>query len=680
MTHINSRSLAHLSKVVVAATSVAIFSPIVSAYATSGISNTVEQTPGNSPGQEILLADNDDNDDRDEKKANLPESVRLAVFREISQRTKTPIANLRVVQARRQIWTNGCLNLPVEGSCTQSMVRGWQVLVANQQQVWVYRTNESGTVAKFDQDSTQYATATIVRQQTTSQQVVSRTQQQTVTTYSSNQVSTSSASVKGKHKGFSLAILQPSGNLSEVVARVSLKGKRNKGYLQERFLGDYKYKVKQKGKKAKFVKGIKPGDRVVVRLYDLQNRFLGYSEFECLSEHTVVNLILPANPTQTQIVRTVYGVSTKQEGMIDAGATTYDYFTQVSNQRVSFLNSSQAINVSQFQAQGLSAVSTNSVFPTSFKTGEYAVISQSFNAFSPGLPPVLKAAPGKLVQLIAVKDDSSSIYDVSQMMMSYREVGVASSIQTMFTDVSSNHWAKDFISELTALEVLQGFPDGTFRPDEQVTRAQFAAMLTQAFQKASVRNPISFNDVSSRYWAYNAIREAYASGFLATTGSNFNPTQSLSRLEVLLALARGLNYTFSGSTETILAAYSDAASIRSDVRSAIAALTQRGVIVNYPNVRSLNADKVATRAEVSALIYRALASTGEVVDISSQYAVQPIQQQNVAEEEVVAPIGSFTPRQNCNQGIGNGAEGCDPGKSSPHGGSNDEGGRTPGGR
>jgi hypothetical protein len=35
-------------------------------------------------------------------------------------------------------------------------------------------------------------------------------------------------------------------------------------------------------------------------------------------------------------------------------------------------------------------------------------------------------------------------------------------------------------------------------------------------------------------------------------------------------------------------------------------------------------------------------------------------------------------RRNCNQGIGNGAEGCDPGNSRPHGGSNDEGGRTPG--
>ncbi|MEA5515668.1 S-layer homology domain-containing protein, partial [Nodularia sp. UHCC 0506] len=407
---------------------------------------------------------------------------------------------------------------------------------------------------------------------------------------------------------------------------------------------------------------------------------LGYSEFECLQEHTVVNLILPENPTQTQVVRTVYGVESQETGMMNTSATTYDYFTQVNNQRVSFLNSSRTINTSQFQVEGLSQVAATSIVPASFRTGEFALLSQSFSAFGSTLPPVLKATPGQLVQLIAVSDDSSSIYDVSQMMMNYREIGVSSTIRTKFTDVATNHWAKNFIGELTAIEVLQGFPDGSFRPDEQVTRAQFAAMLSQAFQMTRVRNPINFNDVSNSYWAYSAIREAYATGFLGNFGSTFNPTQSLSRLEILLALARGLNYTSSSSTEAILATYTDAASISTDVRSAIASLTEQGVIVNYPNVQTLNPDKVATRAEVSALIYRALVSTGEVADISSNYAVNQVQQQIVGEEAFNVPRGNTQPRQNCNQGIGNGSEGCDPGKSSPRGGSNDEGGRTPGGR
>ncbi|AFY33413.1 S-layer homology domain-containing protein [Calothrix sp. PCC 7507] len=499
-------------------------------------------------------------------------------------------------------------------------------------------------------------------------------QRQTVTTESRTQVS-SNTTTKGKTTGFSLAILQPSGDFSDVIARVSVKGKRGKNFLKERFLGDYKYKIKQK---SKFVKGLKAGDRVIVRLYDTQNRFIGYSEFECLSTNTAVNLILSANPTEYRVIRTVYGVDANSDGAIDAGTTTYDYFSQVSNQRVTFLSNSQNINVSQFQVAGLSTTAATSVYPVSFTKGAFSLVRQSISTFSSDLAPALQAAPGQLVQLIEVSNDNSSIYDVSQMMMTYREVGVANGIQVKFSDVSTNYWAKDFIAELAALQVLQGFPDGSFRPDEQVTRAQFAAMISQAFEKVQVRNAISFRDVSTKYWAYNAIREASTTGFLGYSGSEFNPTASLSRLETLVALARGLNYTFSGSTESILAAYSDATSIRSDVRNAIAALTERGIVVNYPNVQSLNPDKVATRAEVSALIYKSLVSIGEVADISSQYAVEQTPQQAVAEERNSTRTESIKPRRHCNQGIGNGSEGCDPGNSRPHGGSNDEGGRTPG--
>ncbi|MEH2262328.1 hypothetical protein [Nostoc sp.] len=86
---------------------------------------------------------------------------------------------------------------------------------------------------------------------------------------SHTQVSSSKVSAKGRKTGFSLAIWQPANNFSEVIARISVKSKSDKNYLQERFLGDYKYKIKQK---AKFVKGLKASDRIVVRLY---NRVVG---------------------------------------------------------------------------------------------------------------------------------------------------------------------------------------------------------------------------------------------------------------------------------------------------------------------------------------------------------------------------------------------------------------------
>lgn len=664
------RYLTHFSKIFLVATSLTIFSPLVSAHADPGVSPKVTPTQ--------ILADESLSSEAD----NLPEPVKVAVLQDISQRTGIEIANLRVIQAQQQSWSNTCLGLTVEdSSCTQAEVPGWQVIVLNDQQVWVYRTDESGAVAKFDQDATQFVNAMIQGQETASRQTTSRTVEQRTTTVQRNtQVVASNSSIKGKKTGFSLAILQPAGNFSDVIARVSFKAKRHQGFLPERFLGDYKYKL---NRKAKFTKGLKAGDRVVVRLYDIQNRFLGYSEFELSSAHTAVNLILSENPTEYQVVRTVCGVDADQDGTIDANTTTYDYFTQVSNERVTFLSSSQTINVSQFQTESFSTVATTSVYPTSFSTGKFALMRQTMNVFSYNLAEALKVEPGRLVEFNQVGDDDNSIYDIGQMMMTYREIGVGNGIQVKFADVADNHWAKDFISELAALQIIQGFPDGNFRPDQQLTRAQFAAMLTQAFSKAKVRNAISFRDVSTKYWAYNAIRDTYAMGFLGISGNTFKPSQSLSRSEVLLALAQGLNYSFSGSTQTILAVYRDAASIRSDVRNAIAALTERGIVVNYPNVQTLNPDKVATRAEVTALIYKTLVSTGEVVDISSQYAIDSIQQR--------AEVDKFNQtdndddddddkkvRRHCNQGIGNGSEGCDPGNSRPHGNSNDENGRTPG--
>ncbi|AVH68083.1 S-layer homology domain-containing protein [Nostoc sp. 'Peltigera membranacea cyanobiont' N6] len=492
---------------------------------------------------------------------------------------------------------------------------------------------------------------------------------------SHTQVSSSKVSAKGRKTGFSLAIWQPANNFSEVIARISVKSKSDKNYLQERFLGDYKYKIKQK---AKFVKGLKASDRIVVRLYDTQNRFIGYTEFECLSANTTVNLILSAKPNEYQVVRTVYGVDADQDGTIDAGKTTYDYFTQVRNQRVIFLSSSQTFQGNQFQVESLSPISASSVYPLSFTQGEFALVRQSFlNVFSSDLAEVLQANPGSLVQVTEVSDNSS--YDISQMLKNYRKISMSRSLQAGFSDVSVNHWAKSFITKLTAMEILEGFPDGTFRPDAPITRAQFAAMLRKAFAKGKTRQAIAFKDVSTQNWAYNAISEVYQMGFLnPVVDKDFNPSQKLSRLDILVALAQRLNYQASGYTDTILSVYSDANTIPREYRSLIAALTQRGIVVNYPNVNLLNAEQIATRSEVSALLYQALSSTGKVANISSEYVVG--QQQVAVDGQTETSAQRMKLRRHCNQGIGNGAEGCYPSNSHPHGGSNDEGGRTPGNR
>jgi len=190
-----------------------------------------------------------------------------------------------------------------------------------------------------------------------------------------------------------------------------------------------------------------------------------------------------------------------------------------------------------------------------------------------------------------------------------------------FTDVSANYWANPFITELARRDIIAGFPDGTFRPDQPVTRAQFAAIVRAAFEKAPERNAVNFNDVPANYWANSAIQEAYTTGFMSGyPGNRFQPEQNIPREQVLVSLSSGLDYT-ANNADNLNQYYNDAENISDYARAPIAAATQRAIVVNYPNTQFLNPTRPATRADVAAFIYQALANSGQVAAINSPYIV-----------------------------------------------------------
>jgi len=202
-------------------------------------------------------------------------------------------------------------------------------------------------------------------------------------------------------------------------------------------------------------------------------------------------------------------------------------------------------------------------------------------------------------------------------------ISIASALaQTNFNDVPTNYWAQTFIQELASRDIIKGLPDGGFRPNDPVTRAQFAAMLNKAMTKAPTRGGVTFVDVDPNYWAASAIQKAYTTGFMAGyPGNVFEPTQNIPRVQILVSLANGLNYTANQAPETILQTYADAASIPNYARNSVAAATENRMVVNYPNVQFLNPNQSATRAEVAAFIYQGLVRSGQVNAISSPYIV-----------------------------------------------------------
>jgi hypothetical protein len=222
-------------------------------------------------------------------------------------------------------------------------------------------------------------------------------------------------------------------------------------------------------------------------------------------------------------------------------------------------------------------------------------------------------------------------------------VAAPSFAQTTFFDVSSNYWAAPFIRELSQRGVIAGFPDGSFRPEEPVTRAQFAAMVNKAFQKAPQRQAIRFVDVPTNYWGYSAIQQAYTIGFLSGyPGNRFEPNQAIPRQQVLVSLANGLQYNPNANVESTLQYFNDANNIAGYARSPIAAATEQRIVVNYPNVRFLNPTATATRAQVAAFIYQALVSSNQASAINSPYIVA-LQTTTPTPIAVTIPQGTVIP-------------------------------------
>lgn len=177
-----------------------------------------------------------------------------------------------------------------------------------------------------------------------------------------------------------------------------------------------------------------------------------------------------------------------------------------------------------------------------------------------------------------------------------------------FSDISS-HWAKACILALAEQRIVNGYPDGSFRPNASITRAEMAALMYVAFPDApTTRQSVSFLDVPSNHWAHRAIRWAYERGFFSGyPDGNFQPSQPISRLQavVVLVSTQSVDHTFP-IDDYLQWFFDDAEQIPGWAKTAVADAIVVNIIVNYPNVRTLLPNQNATRGDVSALLNRTL--------------------------------------------------------------------------
>lgn len=183
--------------------------------------------------------------------------------------------------------------------------------------------------------------------------------------------------------------------------------------------------------------------------------------------------------------------------------------------------------------------------------------------------------------------------------------------QAFYTDMNENHWAYQSIKFLTEVGVVVGYPDGTYKPDIPVTRAEFASMAIKALgqEDASVTQDIHFSDVDKSFWAYDIIRKAvYFDLIPDAEGQRFRPYESVTRAEAITIAVNALTtqqISEQRAQDIIQKSYEDYTQMPAWFLIAAGKAQLLDLIIVMPgNEGKLEADRPANRAEVAAILYK----------------------------------------------------------------------------
>ena len=108
----------------------------------------------------------------------------------------------------------------------------------------------------------------------------------------------------------------------------------------------------------------------------------------------------------------------------------------------------------------------------------------------------------------------------------------------LFTDVDVSAWYADAVRQMTGFGLVNGYTNGTFKPNAKITRAEFVAILSR-LPHTDIGTDKSFNDVPKTNWAYTAVQTALAQGWISA-GTNFRPNAPITRAETVTILNRVL--------------------------------------------------------------------------------------------------------------------------------------------
>ncbi|GLX69902.1 S-layer homology domain-containing protein [Paenibacillus glycanilyticus] len=188
-------------------------------------------------------------------------------------------------------------------------------------------------------------------------------------------------------------------------------------------------------------------------------------------------------------------------------------------------------------------------------------------------------------------------------LLAFALTGYAAAPQSAY-DEAEQSWAAPALKEWLDLGWLQGYPDGTLKPDLPVTRAEMVSMINRAFALTDTAS-FSYQDVRVSDWFYADFAKAVGAGYIPEGGNgSIRPQQIITREEAALMLATFVQLELPREKQT---SFTDNDQIKEANQGAVANLAEKDIVRGYPD-GSFHPTEPVTRASAVSMIDRLLKS------------------------------------------------------------------------
>jgi hypothetical protein len=205
---------------------------------------------------------------------------------------------------------------------------------------------------------------------------------------------------------------------------------------------------------------------------------------------------------------------------------------------------------------------------------------------------------------ISVKTDNGGFTSVCIVTVTEKQA-LPEKTTTAFTD-TIGHWAEMYITKAVSLGFVSGYPDGTFRPNEGITRAEFTSMLMKGIQTVSEGTPLTFKDNKDiGDWAVKSVQQAVRLGIISGySDGTFRPKANITHAEMISMIIRASGIPTDKAQPTNFA---DDADIPKWAKASVSTAEKNGIII----VSGITDNKFApqaksTRAESASAIVQML--------------------------------------------------------------------------